>query len=134
MRAAGPGKSLFFKNHHLPVILCVAQPNEGLGDARSSSPIIGMQGGHPGGYRAGWSLASRGACRIERSSKGQGPLIPVSEPTGRSLLLRPSLATWGIVLECLLYAVHCAGHSDTTKKQRGKFPALTKPAVQRRKF
>ena len=43
MRAVGPGMSLFFKNHHLPVILCVAQPNEGLGDARSSSPITGMQ-------------------------------------------------------------------------------------------
>ena len=63
--------------------LCVAQPKEGLGDARTSSPVTGMEGGHPGGCRAGWRWASRGACRVERSSKGQGSLTAVSEPTGR---------------------------------------------------
>lgn len=61
----------------------LAQPKEGLGDARTSSPITEMQGGHPGGCRAGWSRASRGACRVEKSSKGQGSLTAVSEPTGR---------------------------------------------------
>lgn len=132
-RDVGLGKLLFFKNQPLPLMLSVAQPNEGLRDSRTSSPITGMQGGHLGGCRASGNWALRGACQTERSSKGQGSLIP-AEPTGTSLLLGPVLAIWGIVPECLLYAMHCAGHSDTTKNKRAKFPALIKPAVQRGKF
>lgn len=41
------------------------------------------------------------------------------------------LGHFGTFPECLLYVVHCAGHSDTIENKRAKVLALTEPVIRR---